>query len=102
MTGEITLTSVALAVGATASVASASMAIASLASGGPKAPTVNMPAAPPASQAAQVPTAQATLQSTTGAPAAGPGGSNASTLLTGGQGVDPSKLSLGKTSLLGS
>lgn len=99
MTGEITLTSVALAVTAAAAAGSLGM---QLANGAPKAPQLNTPPAPPASQLASVPTAQSTLQSTTGAPAAGPGGSNASTLLTGGKGVDPSNLTLGKTTLLGS
>lgn len=73
--------------------------IASMTAGTPKLPTPQAPAAAP--QPTQVPTASAVLAGTNGAPAAGPGGSNASTLLTGGQGVDPSKLFLGKSQILG-
>lgn len=101
MSGVTTATVIA-GIGAAGALASAGVSIAGAMSGGPKLPTpAGVPVAP-ISQAANVPTASSVLAGTTGAPAAGPGGSNASTLLTGGQGVDPAKLFLGKSNLLGS
>lgn len=67
-------------------------------------PTPMAPPAPPPSQAAKTPDAQGVLGQMQGTGQAGGGGGTpgvAQTFLTGPGGVDPSKLSLGKSSLLG-
>lgn len=64
-----------------------------------QAPQVQAPSAPPAPQAAKTPD-QAVMRQGSGNGAASVG-SAGSTLLTGGMGVSPSLLSLGKNTLLG-
>lgn len=101
MSGGISLTTVASVVTAAAAVGSAAY---TLSQGAPKAPAIAAPPTPP--QMASAPDAQGTLASVQAGGAApggggGPGGGVASTLLTGGAGVDPATLSLGKNTLLG-
>lgn len=103
MSGGISLTTVATVVTAAAAVGSAAYTISQ---GSPKAPSVNVAPPPVPPQEAQAPNAQGTLATVQAGGAApggggGPGGGVASTLLTGGKGIDPKDLSLGKNTLLG-
>lgn len=90
------IASIAAIAGSLASVGSAA---AGLFGGSKSQPTAAAPVAPP--QSSVTPDAKTVRANTTGAPETGPGGGIATTLLTGPQGVDSSKLNLGKTMLLG-
>lgn len=68
-------------------------------SGGSSIPKPSTP--PPAPQASQAPDAQGVRSSVGGSGQAGGAPGAANTLLTGGGGVDPTKLLMGKNTLLG-
>jgi hypothetical protein len=87
--------------GSAASYASTGLSIANAASAAPAMPKPAAPVAPP--QAGQAPNVQGTGAGPNGLPAPGAGGQPgaAATFLTGGSGVDPATLSLGKSTLLG-
>lgn len=103
MSGGVSITTVAAVATAAAAVGSAAY---TLTRPTPKAP--GAVAAPTPPQLATAPDANSQLRAQQagdalpGGGAGGGGGGPSSTLLTGGTGVDPSSLSLGKNTLLGS